>query len=797
MIEPLPLFINLPALEQVMDCAPMMVPPETLLIDLFSCMGHPDPPQKPEVHDKTSASPVPSEQVLKTGVLVTEGSRLIGIVTTQDILKCNALGMDLANTQVAEVMTTPVITLTLSPPQDILVAWSIMRQRHIRHLPLISQQGQVVGLIHQNDLFQWFDPVMLLQEMRDRQQAEIALRESEENFRILATHAPVGIFQTDAQGDCVFVNHKWLELTGLSFAQAMGQGWVNALYAGDRERVFAEWYEAAQDNREFFLEYRFQTPQGKINWVVGNAVAIHNDAGIVNGYFGTVTNINAAKQAETIQQQADIELRRSEQKFRAIFDSMFQFIGLLTPEGIVTEANQTALAVVAAERADVIGKPFWETPWWNHSPPLQAQLKQAIARAAQGELVRFEAEHLLANGDLAIVDFSLKPAYDETGAVVMLIPEGREITQNKRIEVALRDSEQRLQAILDNSTAIIFMKDTQGRYLMINHRYEVLFHLDRDEIKGKTDHDIFPKAIADAFQANDREVMAAGTALEKEEVAPLEDGLHTYISLKFPLFDPEGNVYAVCGMSTDISDRKAAEVELQRQQEELARSNADLQQFAYVASHDLQEPLRMIISYLELLERRYGGQLDARADQFIGFAVDGAARMQALINDLLNYSRVGTREQPFVPVDCEQVLHNVLRNLQVAIADSQAVITHSPLPQVQADVTQITQLFQNLIGNAIKFRSEDPPQIQIEVEQTDEHWLFSVRDNGIGIEEQYLDRIFVIFKRLHSRIDYPGTGMGLAICKKIVERHGGNLWVESVPSEGSTFYFTLPKSNPI
>lgn len=498
---------------------------------------------------------------------------------------------------------------------------------------------------------------------------------------------------------------------------------------------------------------------------------------------------------------------------------------------------------------------------------------------------------------------------------------GNDITDRKRALTSLRESEERLQALIDNAGSVIYIKNPQGQYLLINRQYETLFHLEKKAVQGKTDHDIFPKAIADTFRANDLKVIAAGAPIELEEVAPQSDGLHTYLSVKFPLFDSEGKIYAVCGISTDISDRKTAEVhlrqqeaflksiydgteqaifvvdiaedgelryinfnpvsekyagvtnaeiqdktpeeafgvtlgsilrqnyerclqtgtsisyeeqlnfnaniiwtlttlvplrdtqgqiyrmigtatdisdlktaelELQQQKQDLARSNDELQQFAYVASHDLQEPLRMITSYLELLERRYKGQLDPKADQFIAYAVDGAARMQILINDLLQYSRVGSRRQSLEQVDCEVVLQNVLRNLQVAIAENKAVITHDVLPQVNADITQLTQLFQNLIGNAIKFHGEDPSAIHIGIEQRNDKWLFSVCDNGIGIESQYVDRIFVIFQRLHNRTDYPGTGMGLAICKKIVERHSGNLWVESTPKQGSTFYFTLP-----
>ncbi|MDF5708924.1 MAG: GAF domain-containing protein [Nostoc sp. S4] len=253
-----------------------------------------------------------------------------------------------------------------------------------------------------------------------------------------------------------------------------------------------------------------------------------------------------------------------------------------------------------------------------------------------------------------------------------------------------------------------------------------------------------------------------------------------------------------------------------RQSEELARSNAELEQFAYVASHDLQEPLRMITSYLQLLERRYKHQLDINADEFINYAVDGARRMQTLINDLLNYSRVSTRGQPFIRVDCNAVLKQAIANLQLAIADSKAVVTYDTLPEVMADATQLTQVFQNLISNAIKFCQNQHPRVHIGVVRGDgeqesnqesfssappaplplpnasNEYIFWVRDNGIGLEPQYAERIFIIFQRLHSRDKYAGTGIGLAICKKIIERHGGQIWVESKLGQGSTFYFTIP-----
>ena len=252
----------------------------------------------------------------------------------------------------------------------------------------------------------------------------------------------------------------------------------------------------------------------------------------------------------------------------------------------------------------------------------------------------------------------------------------------------------------------------------------------------------------------------------------------------------ESKPYQVYTTFVDITELKQAAHELEKAVEELQRSNAELERFAYIASHDLQEPLRMVSSYTQLLEKRYKDKLDADANDFIDYAVGGVSRMQELLNDLLVYSRVGTRAKPFKRTDMEAVLKATLDNLQVAIKESKARVTHDPLPTVMADEGQLVQVLQNLIGNAVKFRGEKSPRIHVSAEQRDSEWVFSVKDNGIGIEPQYFDRIFLIFQRLH-REEYPGTGTGLAIAKKIIERHGGRMWIESQLGKGSTFYFSV------
>ena len=243
----------------------------------------------------------------------------------------------------------------------------------------------------------------------------------------------------------------------------------------------------------------------------------------------------------------------------------------------------------------------------------------------------------------------------------------------------------------------------------------------------------------------------------------------------------------------ELAAMEDAREQLATQAEELARSNADLEQFAYVASHDLQEPLRKVTSFCQLLQRRYQGQLDERADQYIEFAVDGAKRMQALINDLLAFSRVGRTTEAFVPVDCDEALDRALRNLETAIDDAGAeVVRKGPLPAVEGDPSLLAALFQNVVSNALKFRSDAPPRVEISAAQLDGEWSFRVADNGIGIDEAYAERVFVIFQRLHAKELYPGTGIGLALCKKIVEFHGGRIWIDTDVPEGTAVCWTLP-----
>jgi PAS domain S-box-containing protein len=358
----------------------------------------------------------------------------------------------------------------------------------------------------------------------------------------------------------------------------------------------------------------------------------------------------------------------------------------------------------------------------------------------------------------------------------------------------LGESEGRLRAIVDYAPAAIYVKDLCFNYMMGNEQFAKITGTDRRQLQGKDDYALFPAEAAARFRADDRKVLSSGTFLEIEEEVSLPDGPHTYFTVKFPLMDDRSNVYAIAGISADITETKRAEEELRQAAAELSRSNAELEQFAYIVSHDLREPLRTIGGFLNLLVRRHAGQLDPRGRELIAFTMEGAARLDRMITDLLDYSRIQRRKPADGKVDLFSAWFAAVDNLYAMVEESGTHITHDELPVISGDESQLIRLWQNLLSNAIKFRGDRRPEIHIGVREQSDHFLFSVRDNGIGIPPQFAERIFQVFQRLHTRRDYPGSGIGLAVCRKIVERHGGRIWMESQPGRGTTFYFTLVKN---
>ena len=681
----------------------------------------------------------------------------------------------------------------------------------------------------------------------ERKYAEEALRESEDKFKYFLDHSTVGTSFTLPTGE-INVNQAFCDMLGYSVSELKNKNWQEITLPEDIELTQRGVEQLLSGKRDSMrLIKRFIHKDGSVVWVDLSS-SVRRDADCKPLYLmSSVIDITERKRSEKLMSlqsevlkviNTDIPVEETAAKVVAVikqeagFDAVglrlrtesdYPFVaslgyseGFLKAENTLTIRDpngglcrnedgtvslECTCGLIVSGKANSANPLF--TPggsaWTNNSLPFLDVPQEADPRLHP----RNRCIHV---GFLSLALIPIRSGGEILGLLHLadrrqdrFTPEAIHFFEGiglsiggalarKQAEEALAAKAQEWQTTFDASNDAIWLLDKDQRVVRSNKMADQIWQLPSGSALRKHCWEIVhstAEPIPDCpFQRARRS--------KHRETLELQLGEGWYQVTADPILDAAGKFTGAVHLVSDITERKRAEEKQKALASELDRSNKELEQFAYVASHDLQEPLRMVSSYMQLIAKRYQGKLDSDADEFIAFAVDGSVRMQRMINDLLGYSRVGTRGRPFEPTNIESVLGNVLENLKLAIEESSAAVTHDPLPTVSGDESQLAQLFQNLVGNSIKFHGDEPPRVHISARKTSDVWEFSVRDHGIGIAPQFFDRVFLIFQRLSTRAEYPGSGIGLAICKKIVERHGGRIWIESKPGEGATFFFTLP-----
>ena len=620
-------------------------------------------------------------------------------------------------------------------------------------------------------------------EIRERKRAEEEIEKERDKAQKYLDIAGVVIVAIDVDQKITLVNKKCSEILGCGEQEIIGKNWFDT-FIPERVRdevkaVFEKLMAGKIESVESF-ENPVLTGRGEERLIAWHNTILRDEAGNITGTLSSGEDITEHKGAE-----------KRLSLLASIVDSSDDAIIGKTLDGIIVSWNRGAQKIYGYSADEVRGKSISILVPPDHPD----ESLQFLERIRQGQRIEHhETIRIRKDGKKICASLTISPIKDATGKIIGASTIAWDITDQKRIEIALRESEARFRSITQSAADAIISADSDDNIISWNKGAQTIFGYTEEEALGKSLIMIIPERYRDAHKKGLERVNSTGEkriiGKTVEMVGMRKDGSEFPLDLSLSTWKI-GTRRLYSGILRDVTGRKQADEKLKQTLAELERSNKDLEQFAYAASHDLQEPLRTVSNFSQLLAKRYKGELDAKADQFIGFIVDGTTRMQEMIDNLLAYSRVSTRAKPFEPTDFKTVFDQALANVKIAIEESGAIVTHDPLPTVMADASQMVQLFQNLLSNAIKFRKEKP-RITVSAAQRGNEWLFSVEDNGIGITPEFMENIFKMFQREHPSAEYPGTGVGLAICKKIVERHGGRIWVESQAGKGSTFYFTIP-----
>jgi PAS domain S-box-containing protein len=622
-----------------------------------------------------------------------------------------------------------------------------------------------------------------------RRNDEQHLVQMEARYRGLLEAAPDAMVVVDKDGEIVLLNVQAESQFGYSRNELIGQKVKCIILEGFAERLIADGTRTAaqalaqqigtgieligrrKDGTEFPIEIMLSP--------------LESAEGIL--VTATIRDITVRKDAER-------HLAQMEGRYRGLLEAAPDGMVVVNQRGEIVLLNAHAEKQFRYWRDELIGQKVRSIIPEGFAERLIADGTRTAAEALAQQIGNgIELIGRRKDGSEFPIEIMLSPLESNEGVLVTAAI--RDITVRKEAEKHLGQMEGRYRGLLEAAPDSTVVVNQTGAIFLLNAQAEKHFGYSRDELIGQKITSIIPEGFAERLIADGTRTAAEALAQQIgtgiELIGRRKDGSEFPIEIMLSPLESAGETLVTAAIR-DITVRKEAEANLVEKIEELKRSNEELEQFASVASHDLQEPLRMVASYTQLLSKRYKGKLDSDADEFIGFAVDGANRMQRLIQDLLTYSRVGRRGLEMVDVSSDRAFLQALVNLRGAIEESGALVTHDLLPRVMADEVQLVQLFQNLVGNAIKYQGPGVPHIHVSaIKNGAPKWIFSVQDDGLGIDSQFFERIFGMFQRLHKRDEFEGTGMGLAICKKIVERHGGTISVESTPGLGSTFRFDL------
>jgi PAS domain S-box-containing protein len=682
---------------------------------------------------------------------------------------------------------------------------------HVPELHLVSKSGTPVIVDSRASLIEIDDEqfaISVFFDVTERIRADKELKIAKDHAVNLIETANVMVVELDTEGLITTFNHKAEEITGYTMSELNERNWFEVLVPRDRyPEVWGEFERNLSDTPRKNFENPILTKDGVERHISWQNSQLH-ESGDVVGTLSFGVDITERKQAEEDIRNALQDLERSNEELHRS-DAMLSNTGRMAAVGGWEIDALTREKSWSDQTFHIFELPVGEVPQGPsfYHPDDQQQLVHAVDRALDhGEPYDLELRFITAKGNHRWVRTMCETEVVD-GRTVMVRGAIQDITDRKQAEEVVRKALQDLELSSEELRRTYAMLHNSGRMAAVGG-WEMNLETKINTFSDQTFH-IYELPLGEVppvekglsfYHPDDQQqlVHSMQRAIEHGEAYDLElrfitaKGNNRWVRTMCETEVVEGKTVVIRGAMQDITERKKIEEETQQGILDLERSNKELEQFAYVASHDLQEPLRMVTSYTQLLAKRYQGQLDDTADEFISFAVDGATRMQALIQDLLAFSQVGRLDKQSSSVDCHQILGNVLLDLNTAVEEAGATVTYNKLPTVTGNSGQLERLFRNLISNSLKFRGEEAPIISIEAEMKGEDWFFNLRDNGIGIDGAHLERIFVIFQRLHSRDEYPGTGIGLAICRRIVEYHNGSIWAESESGKGTDICFTLP-----